>query len=203
MYRVSYYYLPCFTRWFLDIKQVQKVIQLCTPRAPLKSYRYSNFNFHSHTLNTVTLQRVVYKKGTNKRADNRPIINLYFITSGDRNGLHVYRHTSQFWVKNKLECVRRFRVYSLFELQTLEFNGTVRLFYHLYWHRPLFSNIHTEEAERIQVKWACRPGNWRFTSSINLASSVVLAQRLTHFTTAVWWCTYLWRLILKNTYSNN
>jgi hypothetical protein len=44
-----------------------------------------------------------------------------------------------------------------------------------------------QNVERIQVRWACRLGNWSFNSATNPASRIIFGQPLTHFTTVMWW----------------
>jgi hypothetical protein len=46
-----HYYMPYFTRWFLDPKISREVHVNMYSEPSLKSYAYSNLNFHDHTLN--------------------------------------------------------------------------------------------------------------------------------------------------------
>jgi hypothetical protein len=144
----------------------------------------------------------VYKKKTNKRAINNVFIFLlsllYCLTRGAENGLYVYGHIAQCRVEKKLASIRRFRVYSLFHLQTVEFDATFpvwyRLHWHIYWLSIIFPHLNTD---RNQVRWVWRPGNWSLTLATNRASRIIFGRSLTHFIAVMWWSTVVLKQHLK------
>jgi hypothetical protein len=41
--------------------------------------------------------------------------------------------------------------------------------------------------KKIEVRWACRPGHWSFTTAPNPTSKKIFREPLTNLTTVTWW----------------